>query len=41
MALDFPNTPALNEVYQVGTRTYVWNSTAWNIRDTNCTKQPK
>lgn len=31
MALDFPNTPSLNEVYQVGTRTYVWDGNAWNL----------
>lgn len=31
MALNFPNNPSLNEVYQVGLRTYVWDGSAWNL----------
>ncbi len=29
MAIDFPNSPALNEEFTVGDRTWKWNGTVW------------
>jgi hypothetical protein len=29
MAINFPNSPTLNQVSQVGTNYYIWNGTAW------------
>lgn len=31
MALDFPNSPALNDTYTSGTRTWKWDGTAWGL----------
>lgn len=32
MAINFPDTPSLNEQYMVGTRIYVWNGTYWFVQ---------
>lgn len=29
MALDFPTTPALNDIFTSGAASYKWNGTAW------------
>lgn len=31
MAIDFPNTPATNDTFTSGSRTWKWNGTTWNI----------
>jgi hypothetical protein len=31
MAFDFPSTPAIGQQYTVGTATYQWDGTAWNL----------
>jgi len=31
MALDFPTSPALNEIYSYGGRSWQWNGTAWDV----------
>jgi hypothetical protein len=31
MPIDFPNTPTLNQTYTVGTRTWIWDGTLWNL----------
>ena len=31
MALDFPTSPALNEIYTYGGRSWQWNGTAWDV----------
>lgn len=31
MALNFPSSPSLNQQYNVGTRTWVWNGVAWKL----------
>lgn len=30
-AIDFPNSPAVNDTYTVGSRTWKWNGVAWNL----------
>lgn len=32
MALNFPNSPALNEIYAVGGVTYVWDGVKWTSK---------
>lgn len=32
MAINFPDTPSLNEQYMVGTRIYVWSGTYWFVQ---------
>ena len=34
MALDFPTSPALNEIYSYGGRSWKWNGTAWDVYST-------
>lgn len=34
MALDFPTSPALNEIYSYGGRSWQWNGTAWDVYST-------
>ena len=34
MPLDFPTSPALNEIYTYGGRSWQWNGTAWDIYST-------
>ena len=34
MALDFPTSPALNEIYTYGGRSWQWNGTAWDVYST-------
>jgi hypothetical protein len=29
-AIDFPNSPTLNQVYTVGNRVWKWNGTTWD-----------
>jgi hypothetical protein len=31
MALDFPTSPSLNEIYTYGGRSWQWNGTAWDV----------
>lgn len=31
MAINFPNTPALNDIYTVGGTSWKWDGTSWNI----------
>lgn len=31
MAIDFPSSPALNQVYTFGTRSWVWNGVGWTV----------
>ena len=31
MALDFPPTPALNEIYTYEGRSWQWNGIAWDV----------
>jgi hypothetical protein len=31
MPLDFPTSPALNEIYTFGGRSWIWNGTAWDV----------
>ncbi len=35
MAIDFPNLPSLNEEFTVGTRTWIWDGTAWKSKSRN------
>jgi len=32
MALNFPSSPSLNQTYTVGTKTWVWNGSAWDVQ---------
>ena len=32
MAINFPNNPALNEILTVGTDTWIWSGTTWEVR---------
>ena len=34
MALDFPTSPALNEIYTSGIYSWQWNGSAWNVYNT-------
>lgn len=34
-ALDFPNSPTLNQTYTSGTKTWEWDGTSWNVVSTN------
>lgn len=34
MAINFPNTPSLNQEYSVDNRTWVWNGDAWQLKST-------
>lgn len=31
MAIDFPNSPTLNQVFTSGSTSWTWNGTAWNV----------
>lgn len=31
MAIDFPNSPSLNQTFTVGNRTWIYDGTAWNV----------
>lgn len=31
MAIDFPNSPAVDDVFTVGSNSWVWNGTTWNV----------
>jgi hypothetical protein len=31
MAIDFPNSPTLNQVFTVGSNSWKWNGTLWNV----------
>ena len=31
MAIDFPNSPTLNEVFTVGGRSWQWNGSVWGL----------
>lgn len=37
MAIDFPNSPTLNQVYTVGDRSWIWNGTYWAVSGTSST----
>lgn len=34
MPLDFPTSPAVNEIYTFGGRSWIWNGTAWDVYST-------
>ena len=34
-ALDFPNSPTLNQTFTSGTKTWQWDGTSWNVVSTN------
>lgn len=34
MALNFPNSPSLNDTYSFGGKTWVWNGTYWGLQST-------
>jgi len=31
MAINFPDSPTVNDTYSVGTRTWKWDGTSWNV----------
>lgn len=31
MAIDFPNSPSVNDTFTVGTRTWIWDGTTWEL----------
>jgi hypothetical protein len=31
-AIDFPNTPSLNQEFTVGSKTWIWDGTSWNAK---------
>lgn len=31
MAIDFPNSPSVNDVFTVGSTSWIWNGTTWNV----------
>lgn len=31
MAIDFPNSPTLNQIFTVGNRSWIWDGSTWNI----------
>jgi hypothetical protein len=33
MAVDFPNSPAINDTFTSGDKTYVWTGTTWNLQE--------
>jgi hypothetical protein len=35
MALNFPNTPAVNDTYTLGTKTWKWNGAGWQLEGTS------
>jgi hypothetical protein len=35
MALDFPASPALNQIYTSGIYSWQWNGSAWNVYNSN------
>lgn len=35
MAVDFPDSPSLNDTYVAGGKTYKWDGTAWEIYGPN------
>ena len=35
MAIDFPNSPTLNDTFTVGDRTWTWDGTRWEAVQTN------
>jgi hypothetical protein len=32
MAIDFPNSPALDDIYTVGSRTWTWTGSIWDLK---------
>lgn len=32
MAINFPNSPSVNDTHTVGTTTWVWTGSVWNIQ---------
>ena len=36
-AIDFPNSPTLNQVFTVGANSWTWNGTTWNVVRTGVT----
>ncbi len=36
-AIDFPNSPTLNQVFTVGTNSWIWNGSRWNVVRTGVT----
>jgi|688.fasta_scaffold822232_2 hypothetical protein len=36
-AIDFPNSPTLNQVFTVGTNSWTWNGSRWNVVRTGVT----
>ena len=38
MAIDFPNSPSLNDEYIVGNRVWIWDGTVWKAKTRNLTE---
>ena len=37
-AIDFPNSPSLNQEFTVGSKTWIWDGTSWNAKATSPTQ---
>lgn len=35
MAINFPNSPSVNDTHTVGSHTWIWNGTVWEISAAN------
>lgn len=33
MPINFPNSPAVNDTYQIGSIIYIWDGSAWNVQN--------
>jgi hypothetical protein len=35
MAINFPNSPSVNDAHTVGSQTWIWDGAAWQIATSN------